>query len=288
MSKADIAIIGDGPAGISAAINAKIRGKSFFLFGSGDLSGKVNSSNLIQNYPGLPEISGAELNEMFKTHLDKMGIAVTKEKITGIYGGGGHFTLLANLKEFEASCVIIATGAETTKPVKGEREFVGKGVSYCATCDGNLFKGKTIAVFCDSPEEEAEAVFLSEIAKRVYYFSSFASKLERDNIIKPDSGIEAVCGKSRVEEIELKNGDKIKVDGIFFLKRSAAADILFGKLKTENGKITVDREMKTNIDGCFAAGDCTGAPYQITKAVGEGNTALHSAISYLAKSKKIQ
>lgn len=288
MNRADIAIVGAGPAGISAALNAKIRNKSVILFGNGDLSRKVELSKLISNYPGLPEISGKELNEKFKAHLNKTGVGITDEKITGIYKRGGRFILLADLKEFEADCVILATGAESLKPVEGEREFLGRGVSFCATCDGNLFKGKTIAVSCDCPEEEAEAVYLSEIAQRVYYFPSFKSSLERENIIKPDSGIKAVCGQNRVEEIKLKNGDKIKVDGVFFLKQSAAADILLSKLETENGRIIVDREMKTNIDGCFAAGDCTGAPYQIAKAVGEGNIALHSALAYLSKIGKNQ
>ena len=283
MSRVDIAIIGAGPAGISAAINAKIRNKSFILFGSDSLSLKVDISKQIDNYIGFPCTSGKELNEKFKAHMQNLDISVTNEQITGIYNKGDYFILLADLKQFEASSVIIATGAETAKPIEGEREFLGRGVSYCATCDGNLFKGKTIAVFCDSPEEEAEAIYLSEIAGKVYYCPNFKSGLERENIIKLDSKIKAVLGDSLVREIELKNGEKIKIDGIFFIKQSVAADILLRKLKTENGSIVVDRNMKTSVDGCFAAGDCTGAPYQLAKAVGEGNIALHSAISYLAK-----
>lgn len=283
MNRVDIAIIGAGPAGISAAVNAKIRNKSFILFGSDSLSHKVDISQEINNYIGFPQISGKELNESFKSHLQKMDIAVTNETITGIYNMGKYFMLFADQKEFEAKSVILSLGAETVKPIKGERELLGKGVSYCATCDGNLYKGKTIAVFCDTPELEEETVYLSEIAGKVYYCANFKSTLEKDNIVKLDGKISAVYGENRVESIELKNGDVIAVDGVFFLKQAVAADVLLHGLETENGRIVVDRNMKTNIKGCFAAGDCTGTPYQIAKAVGEGNIALHSAVSYLAE-----
>lgn len=282
----DIAIIGAGPAGVSAAVNAKIRNKSFILFGTDTKSHKVEISEKINNYIGIPNISGSELNALFKKHMSDMDISVTNETITGIYDMGKSFVLLADQKEFEAKAVIIATGAETVKPIKNERELLGKGVSYCATCDGNLYKGKTIAVFCDIPEMEEEVIYLSEIAGKVYYCSNFKSDLQRDNLVKLDSRINAINGSGRVEGVELKNGEEIAVDGVFFLKQAVAADVLLRGLETENGRIVADRNMKTNIKGCFAAGDCTGTPYQIAKAVGEGNTALHSAVSYLAELEK--
>lgn len=283
MNRMDIAIIGSGPAGISAAVNARIRNKNFLLFGNENLSRKVEISKEINNYIGFPQIGGEELKEKFKIHLNSMGIAVTNENVSGIYNMGNYFAIVADQKQYQAKCVIIATGSETVKPIAGERELLGKGVSYCATCDGNLYRGKTIAVFCDTPEMENEVKFLSEIAGNVYYFPNFKSSFEKENIVKSDSKIICVNGEKRVESIGLKNGEKISVDGVFFLKQSVAADILLRGLETENGKIIVDRNMKTNIKGCFAAGDCTGAPYQISKAAGEGNIALHSAVSYLAE-----
>lgn len=287
MSRVDIAIIGSGPAGISAAVNAKIRNKSFLLFGKSSLSRKVNISKEISNYIGFPHISGQELNEKFSAHLSEAGIEITEENITGIYNMGKYFILLAGQKQFEAESVIIATGAETVKPIEGERELLGRGVSYCATCDGNLYKGKTIAVFCDSESHEHEVKFLSQLAEKVYYFPNFKSGLTAENIELPESRIAKINGEARVSGIELKNGECLAVDGVFFLKQSVAADVLLRGLATENGSITVDRSMQTNIKGCFACGDCTGAPYQIAKAVGEGNVALHSAISYLAKEKNL-
>ena len=141
----DIAIIGTGPAGISAAINARIRNKSFILFGNADLSAKIERSHTISNYPALPEISGSELNRKFAAHLEQMDIEITCERITGVYNIGKYFMLLAGQKEYKADAVILATGAQTVNEIKGERELLGKGVSYCATCDGNFYKGKTIS-----------------------------------------------------------------------------------------------------------------------------------------------
>nr|MDO5410804.1 NAD(P)/FAD-dependent oxidoreductase [Lachnospiraceae bacterium] len=286
MDRVDIAIIGSGPAGISAAVNAKIRNKSFLLFGRKELSHKVNISKEIRNYIGFPSVSGKELNERFAAHLRDMEIEITEETITGIYNMGKYFMLLADQKVFEATTVIIAIGAETVKPLPGERELLGKGVSYCATCDGNLFKGKTIAVFCDNESHEHEVNYLAELAKKVYYFPNFASTLSMPNVENTKSKIAKILGNSCVSDIELKDGTKITVDGVFFLKQAVAADVLLGKLETEGGHIVTDRRMQTNIKGCFACGDCTGAPYQIAKSVGEGNIALHSAISYLAEMGK--
>lgn len=283
MSRVDIAIIGAGPAGISAAINAKIRNKSFILFGTDSVSHKVQVSKEINNYIGIPAVTGVDLNNMFTEHLNRMNIEITNETITGIYNMGKYYMLLADRKEFEATCVIIATGAETVKPITNERELLGKGVSYCATCDGNLYKGKKIAVFCDVPTLEDEVEYLAELADTVYYYSSFKSDYERENVVKLESKITAINGENRVSSVTLKDGQEIEVAGIFFLKQAVAADVLLRGLETDNGRIIVDREMKTNIKGCFAAGDCVGTPYQIAKAVGEGNIALHSAVAYLSK-----
>ncbi|MEZ3420600.1 MAG: NAD(P)/FAD-dependent oxidoreductase [Eubacterium sp.] len=282
MNKVDIAIIGAGPAGLSAAVNAKIRNRSFLLFGSG-LSHKINISQSIDNYLGIPQADGKTLNAKFKEHIENMDITITEERITGIYNMGKSFMLLANQKEYEADAIILATGSEMTKSVKGERELLGRGVSYCATCDGNLYKNKTIAVVCDSEELEEEAEYLAELAGYVHYFPVFKSNLSAENLKTYSSRIQSVNGDFKAESITLKSGEELKVDGIFFLKNSVSADVLLHGLETENGHIVVDRNMATSIKGCFAAGDCTGAPYQIAKAAGEGNIALHSAVSYLSK-----
>lgn len=278
----DIAIIGSGPAGISAAINCKIRNKSFILFGQNELSHKVEISEKINNYPGLPSITGEELNAKMREHLNSMEIEITDERITGIYKMKDKFTLLADRKMFEARAVILCLGAETIKPLPNERELLGKGVSYCATCDGMLYKDKKIAVFCENADSEEEIEYLSELASEVYYSHRFESKIDKANVTHLGSRITAVIGDGKVSGIELANGTKLDVDGVFFIKQAVAADVLLNKLEVEQGSIVVDRNMQTNIDGCFAAGDCTGTPYQIAKAIGEGNVAAHSAMKWLS------
>ena len=284
MEIVDIAIIGSGPAGISATINAQIRHKSFYLFGSSELSDKVRHSELISNYPALPDISGAELNRLLHRHLEKAHIPVTEKRITGIYKMKNRFVLLADREKFEAKSVILATGTEAVKPVKGEREFLGMGVSYCATCDGNLYRGKTVAVVCDNASMEEEAVYLAELAGKVYYLPLFKdSCFSADNAEMLTSPITEILGEQRVGGIRLKNGEEIAVDGVFFLKSSVSPAVLLSGLETDGGRVTVNRDMETSVKGCFAAGDCTGQPYQITKAMGEGNIAAHSAFKYLAE-----
>ncbi len=278
----DVAIIGSGPAGISSAINCKIRNKSIVLFGQNELSYKVEISEKINNYPGLPNISGKELNAKMRKHLDSMGIEITEERITGIYNMKDKFTLLANRKMFEARSVILCLGAETIKPLPNERELLGRGVSYCATCDGMLYKDKKIAVFCDNADGEEEVEYLSDLASEVYYSHKFTSKIDKANVTHLKSRITAVIGDSKVSGIELADGTNLDVDGIFFIKQAVSADVLLNKLEMQNGSIVVDKNMKTSIDGCFAAGDCTGTPYQIAKAVGEGNIAAHNAVKYLS------
>lgn len=277
----DLAIIGSGPAGISAALNCKIRNKSFVLFGQNELSHKVEISEKINNYPGLPNITGEELNAKMREHLNSMEIEITDERITGIYKMKDKFTLLADRKMFEARAVILCLGAETIKPLQNERELLGRGVSYCATCDGMLYKDKKIAVFCDNADSEEEVEYLSELASEVYYSHKFESKIDKANVTHLDSRITAVIGDGKVSGIELADGTKLDVDGVFFIKQAVAADVLLNKLEVEQGSIVVNRNMQTSIDGCFAAGDCTGTPYQIAKAVGEGNVAAHSAMKWL-------
>lgn len=281
----DIAIIGTGPAGISAAINAKIRKKNFILFGSGNLSAKVECSHLISNYPALPEISGKELNEKLAAHLKQMDIKITEERITGVYNIGKYFMLLADQKEYKANAVILATGAQTVKEIKGERELLGRGVSYCATCDGNFYKDKTIAVISDNKESEEEVDFLAELAEKVYFYPSYKTDYSKENVERLPSPVKSVDGDKHADGVTLSDGTHIAVDGVFFLKQSVSADVLLGGLEMESGNIAVNHDMSTNIKGCFACGDCTGKPYQIAKAVGEGNTALHSAVTYLSELK---
>ena len=214
-----------------------------------------------------------------------MDIAVTNERITGVYNLGSYFMLLADQKEYKADTVILATGAQTVKEINGERELLGKGVSYCATCDGNFYMGKTIAVISDNKESEEEVDFLADLADKVYFYPSYKTDYSKENVELLTSPVKSVDGERHADGITLADGTQFAVDGVFFLKQAVSADVLLGGLEMNDGSIAVNHDMSTNIKGCFACGDCTGKPYQIAKAVGEGNTALHSAITYLSTLK---
>lgn len=277
----DIAIVGSGPAGLSAAINAKIRNKSIIVFGSKDLSTKLVKAPKINNYLGLPDISGSRLKHEFEKHMKHMDIEINYERINAIYAMGDYFALMVNEKLYEAKAVILATGVEYTKSIKGEDEFLGRGVGYCATCDAPLYKGKKVAIIGYNSEAEEDANFVSEIAENTYYIPMYKGslKLSKNVEIIEDRPLE-IQGNSLVDSLVLKSG-KLSVDGVFVMKSSVPPGQLVPGLEIEEGHIKVDRNMKTNIEGCFAAGDCIGKPYQYIKAAGEGQVAALNAVSYL-------
>lgn len=280
----DAAIIGAGPAGLSAALNLKIRKKSFIWIGSRQLSDKVRKAECISNYPGFTNVSGEELICAFQRQIDAMGLEITDQMVNRIMPFSGHYALSAGSEFYEAKTVILTTGISNTATLPGEAEFLGKGVSYCATCDGNLYCGKTIAVICNNVRFEHEVKYLADIAAKLYYFPTYKDvSVKAGNIELPGKRAVGIVGEKRANAIKLQNGDFLTVDGVFCLRDSVALSSMFPKLATENGHISVDREMRTSLAGVFAAGDCTGRPYQYTKAVGEGNIAAHSVLEYLAK-----
>ena len=281
----DCAIIGTGAAGVSAALTLKALNKNIIFFGSKKLSVKIRSAEKIKNYPGLPSVGGDEMAGVFFAQIEDAGIEITDKTVTGVYDIGGHFGILCNQDMFEAKTVILATGVEAVKPVPGELELLGRGVSYCATCDGFLYKGKTIAVLCTSKDMEHEVEFLASVAEKVYLFAAYKDcGITAENVEVMRGVPTEIKGAGKVESVVFGGGE-IAVDGVFMLKAAVTPSVLVAGLKTENGHVIVDRGMRTNLSGCFAAGDCTGRPYQYAKAVGEGNVAAHSAVEYLANDK---
>lgn len=280
--KYDAAIIGGGPAGVSAAINLKLLDKKFIWFGESNLSTKGGKAENINNYPGLYGVTGKQLMWAFKNHTELMHISIRDEVITGVYGKGGAFILLAKDKQYEAKTVILCVGAEAAKTAEGESEFVGRGISYCATCDGFLYRGKTIGVYLNEKKYEDEAQFLCSIAKKVYLFPLYQnSGLAPENaeiIVKRPTKF---TGSGKIEKVHFNGGER-DIDGMFILKSAISPSALVKGLKLEDGAVWVDRKMSTTVSGVFAAGDCTGAPYQYAKAIGEGNVAAHSAVEFLA------
>lgn len=283
----DVAIIGTGPAGLSAAITLKIRNKNIILFGSKDLSSKVAKAHEIQNYLGLPAISGEALAKKFASHIESMGIEITQEQITTVYSMGDYYSLLSkNNQMYDVSAVILATGVNFGKPYPGEKEFLGIGVSYCATCDAPLYRGKNVAIIGASPKEEAEADFMSEIAGKVYYIPLYKEKVNvKETITVVEDAPTAIEGEMKAEKLILKN-QELTVDGIFILRESVLPEQLVPGLEMDGNHIAVNRRMETNLAGCFACGDIVGMPYQYIKSAGEGNVAALSAVGYLDSLKK--
>ena len=286
MSRYDIAIIGTGPAGLSAAITATIRNKKVLLLGSRDLTEKLSKAHEIQNYLGFPAVKGADLAAAFQRHIDQMGIEITEKRVSAVYAMGDFFALQAGEDMLEASSVILATGVVQGKPLPGENELLGRGVSYCATCDAPLYRGKRAAVIGYSPREEAEAAFLSEVCSEVLYFPTYKEethlpesvKVIRENV----AGIES-DGQQRVVKTA-ENG--YTVDGVFVLREAVAPGQLVPGLETEGAHVVVNRKMAASIPGVFACGDIVGTPYQYIKAAGEGNVAALSAVAYLDQKER--
>lgn len=287
MERVDIAIIGTGPAGLEAAVTAKIRNKSLLLIGNKDFSNKLVKAELIRNYLGLGDISGRDLADHFKDHLDKLGIEITEDKITAVYSMGDYFALQNSKNEFyEARTIILATGVMQGKLYPGEEEFLGRGVSYCATCDAPLYHGKTAVVVGSSEKEEEEADFLAEVADKVFYIPTYQGDIQVKDSIEVIREKPKEILEDKGKRILKTDGGSYPVDGIFILRESVSPAQLVPGLETDKNHVKVDRKMATNIPGCFACGDIVGQPYQYIKAAGEGNIAALSAVGYLAKKQR--
>ncbi len=285
----DCIIVGSGVAGISAALTLKANGKSFLLFGTPDLSEKIEKAESIRNYPGFIEETGKAFSNLLKKQLKEQEIDVLNEKVSGVYALKDKFSIITQEgNAYESRTVILACGVESVKQLDGEEEFLGRGVSYCATCDGFLYKGKRIAVLCTSKRLEHEVGFLADFAEKVYLIPLYKDvEISRENVEILRKMPTKIEGGKRVEKLVFSttlpqlSGFELLIDGVFMLKESISPATLVGGLQTEKGLVVVDRNMATNLKGCFAAGDCTGRPYQYAKAVGEGNVAAHSVSAFL-------
>lgn len=281
----DIAIIGTGPAGVSAALTATNRNKTVLLLGSREMSEKVAKAHEIRNYPGLPMVKGSELAEAFRDHLDRAGIAITEKRVGAVYAMGDYFALQIGEEMVEARAVILATGVVQANPLPGEKELLGRGVSYCASCDAPLYRGKTAAVIGYSPREEAEAAFLSEVCSEVSYFPMYKEETslpEKVRVIR-----EKVTGIAQEDGRRIVQTEKgtYAADGVFVLREAVAPDTLVPGLEADGPHVRVNRKMETSLPGVFACGDLTGTPYQYIKAAGEGNVAAISAAAYIDTKK---
>lgn len=262
----DIIAIGGGPAGLSAAITARQRGKSVAIVSNDYKNSGLYRAPAIDNYPGLPGISGRELLDKLMDHALGAGAEYISGRVNTVLNIDGVFNVGYNTDILSSKSIIIATGIAQTSLFPGEEELLGKGVSYCATCDGMLYRGKRVCVICLAPEEEAEAEYLSSIGCEVIRLAS------RNIAINGDKQVESVTADS----------ETISCDGVFILRRAVAPHLLVMGLQMEDGHIFAGQSGSTNVPGVFAAGDCTGKPYQIARAAGQGLTAALSASEYIS------
>ena len=280
----DIAIIGTGPAGVSAAITAKVRNKNIVLFGTKLLSNKMQVvEHPILNYPGLPSVTGRQMAEAFTTQLEQLGIEITEQKVTAVYALGDYYGLqLSDGSMAEATAVILATGVVAGKPYPGEENFLGRGVSYCATCDAPLYKNKVVAVISSDKHEEAEADFLGEVCEKVYYLPLYKEEPEftHDNIIVVREKPVEIMGRMKATALKTDKNE-YEIACVFILRSAQFPGQLVPGLETEGSAVKVDLQMRTNLPGLYAAGDLAGLPYQYVKSAGQGNVAALSAVSYI-------
>jgi len=303
----DLIIIGGGPAGITAGIYA-LRQRMKTLMITKDFGGQINRKAIkMENFPEFPEISGQELIEKLVSHLKKYPIEIELNEVIKVEKEKEHFRVKTkNKKEFFSKTVIVASGADPRSlGVKGEKEFLGKGVSYCAVCDGPLFKDKIVAVIGGGNSGFESAIFLGEYAKKIYI-------LELSNQVRADQENQKRAQKTGKVEIIL-NAKVEEIKGEKFVKSLVYKDLVSQQLKeisvdgvfveignvpstsfvkdlvefNEKGEIVVEFEtMATKTPGLFAAGDCNAGKYkQIITACGEGAKAALSAYDYLQKLK---
>jgi len=282
----DILIIGCGPAGLSAAVNTTIRNKKTIIFGGEFCSPKLQKAPHVNNYLGFWDVTGEELRKNYLNHVQQLDIKIEHHKIDNIYPSGDIFNVVSKGKMIMCSALIIALGLQNPKYLPGEEELLGKGVGYCATCDGPLYKGKKVAVIGYNKEAEEDVNYLSGVAGQVIYLPLYEGLENIDDRVhvlkeKPKS----LLGKEKLQALETE-GETLELDGLFIIRNSVPPAQLLPGIKLDNNAILVDRKMATNVPGVFAAGDCTGPPYQLAKAVGEGAVAGLSAVSYVDELKR--
>ena len=265
----DVIVLGGGPAGLSAALNVRARGRTALVVSNPLSENPLWRAERIDNCLGLPGLSGEELLTALHHHAAASGAEFREGRALSALRSGESWYIGVGDDMVQGRAVVLAAGAVRGKKLPGEAELLGRGVSYCATCDGMLFRGKRVAVLGWTPSAKKEAEFLEGIGCRVVYFD------------RPKDG--SIQGRERVESVTC-GGVTEAVEGVFLLRPAMAPGDLLPGLAVENGFVAVDREMRTNLPGVFAAGDCTGGPLQVSKALGEGQVAGQKAAAFAARS----
>jgi len=299
----DCIIVGGGPAGLTAGLYCARAKLNTLLFEKGTLGGQIALTDLVENYPGFPEgISGKELTKKFKEQAERFGLQILKKEVIKLEKVGKEIVLHLRTGELVRSkSVILAVGSNPRKlGVPGEEEFLNRGVSYCATCDGALFEGVPVAVIGGGDSATQESLFLTRFASKVYLVHRRdqlrAQKHLQEKVFSnpkitfvPNKVVEEIKGGDFVEKLLLRDTKdnslfELPVEGVFiFIGLEPNTGFLKGTIDLDNkGYIITDQKMRTSMEGVFAAGDCrSGATGQVAVAVGEGCISAIEAERYI-------
>ena len=298
----DVIIIGSGPAGMGAAIYGKRAGlNTLVIEGTGMSGGQVTQTYEVDNYLGLPGVNGFDMAMTFQAHMEKLGAEFVTGIVTRIEKKDDRFVVITEKENYETRTVILATGAAHNKlMVPGEEELAGMGVSYCATCDGAFFKGRTTMVVGGGDVAIEDAIFLARGCEKVYLVHRRdelrGAKILQENLMSLsnveiiwDSVVEEIQGEEQVEQVKIRNKNtgeekEIKVDGVFIAVGIHPNTEIFSGLveMDDNGYIVAGETCETSVPGIFVAGDTrTKELRQIITAVADGANAISSVQKYL-------
>ena len=275
----DLIVLGGGPAGLAAAVAARGRGKSALVIGNRWQESPLAKAERIDNYLGFAGLSGYALLQAFQRHAEDAGVEFVTGRASSLMAFGG-FAVTVGSDVYQGGALVLAPGVVRQAKFPGEQEFLGRGVSYCATCDGMLYRGRDVVVVGRTKDAPEEAAYLKSIGCNVTYTAPKKPGGLPDGIPFIAAGKVEVRGEGTVRAAVL-DGTEIPCAGMFILRGALAPADLLPQLETDGGYIRVARDMSTSVAGVYACGDCTGAPLQIAKAVGEGHVAGLSACEYI-------
>lgn len=282
----DLVVIGGGPAGFSAALNAIARGGTCAVLSNPAEQNPLWNARRVDNYSGMRGASGEHVLTVMRREAQQAGAVLIYGRVTAVLPFGDMFSVTVNNDVVQGRRLLLAIGAAPTHSFPGEERYVGRGLSYCATCDGRLYRGKPVLVTGNAADLAEEAAFLQSVGCQV---TMVVDKPVPD--LNPDIPVrtakEILLWEQDSRLMGLRADDALlPADGVFLLRQVTSPALLLAGLETDGAYVKVDRHMRTNIPGCYAAGDCTGQPLQIAKAVGEGLIAAQRAMRSISSEKQ--